>query len=122
MLSLAFILAFIGSAVALLIGIIIFSEVTEAMALTLPEILVTIPTTPEVEGLWFGREHCPVTSCEPTTFENRMGILAQNTNPVQPSVTLNGQQTDATRTDGYVGRVFDKSELDGKLVTLEYQD
>lgn len=35
-LSLAFILAFIGSAVALLIGILIFSEVSEAMALTLP--------------------------------------------------------------------------------------
>ena len=35
-LSLAFILAFIGSAVALVIGILIFSDVSEAMSLTLP--------------------------------------------------------------------------------------
>lgn len=35
-LSLAFILAFIGAAVALLIGVIIFADVTEAMAATLP--------------------------------------------------------------------------------------
>jgi len=51
-LSLAFILAFIGAAVALLVGILIFSEVAEAMALTLPVLSVT--TTPDSSGFLVG--------------------------------------------------------------------
>ena len=116
--SLAFILAFIGSAVALLIGILIFSEVTEAMALTLPEVLVEIPTTPEVEGLWFAREHCGNTNCSVFSVANEYRFEFESVNGAV-KMPKAGAGTDPRATSGYMGKVFDRAELDGKLITLE---
>lgn len=67
-LSLAFILSFIGAAVALLIGILVFSEVSEAMAFSLPPV-ITIPTVfPDLFGF---DSNCIANflPCEPPTIK-----------------------------------------------------
>ncbi len=113
-LSLAFILAFIGASVALVIGILIFSEVTEAMALTLPELFFS---TPEVEGLWASAEHCASASCDQDAFEYR--IFVQDTDDGVDGAKLRAEANSSTKTQGYLFRSFDKEELDGKLITVE---
>ena len=126
-LSLAFILAFIGASVALVIGILIFSEVTEAMALTLPEILVEIPTTPEVEGLWQLREHCVHAFCSLTnnagtqyySHEYRLNVLTVSLNGFDGVVKMTGAGGAPRFTGGQLFKVFDKDVLDGKLITWE---
>lgn len=54
MVSLAFVLAFIGASVALLIGIIIFSEVENDMSQTFGD---ELEITNESDGVWSWREH-----------------------------------------------------------------
>jgi hypothetical protein len=132
MVSLAFILSFVVSAVAMLIGIVIFSEVTEAMAETLPVILVEIPTTPEVDGKWFIREHCPsLAACHslspvPLTrwfWEYRILPQIVTTNGFDGVVKMwSGGLVDPNITQHLLGKVFDKEQLDGKLVTWEVSE
>lgn len=120
-LSLAFILAFIGASVALVIGILIFSEVTEAMALTLPELLVTIPTTPENDGIWFGIEHCDRVNCDLDTDENRIFFASGSSgNPITPFTSQMKFGSGAGfSTSGYLARTFDIEEIDGKELKFE---
>jgi len=109
-LSLAFILALIGSAVALLLGILIFSEVSEAMALVLPTVGVN-----EVDGEWFAREHCAVSGCLSNSNENRMEFSTSSS-----AFIITGFGA-TTQTTGYVGKVFTFEQLNNKLITISWQ-
>lgn len=117
-LSLAFILAFIGASVALLVGIVIFVEVTDAMALTLPilssgfiDVPVIIPDDTEATTQVFFKEHSP--SSSPT-------ILFSN-----PNSGISRIHDQSTANQGRTGYLLipnvDAKYVDGETISIRWQ-
>jgi len=106
-LSLAFILAFVFSAIVLLIGIIIFSEIAEAMEITLPTIAVIIPESNE----WQLREQ-----------ESNAGFTV-GCDFIQSTVALGVDLFPDNTFIGYchVFKVFDKADVIGKDLRINWR-
>jgi len=118
-LSLAFILAFVFSAIVLLIGIIIFSEIADAMELTLP----IIPTQPPLPALslgnltandeWQLREQ--QIDADVTVADCRYGLV---NNVLTTQITLPAK---GNRYFCDVFKVFDKADIIGKTLSVTWQ-
>lgn len=112
-LSLAFILAFIGSAVALLIGILIFSEVEKEMASTFGADIVV---TNESDGEWSWREHKSFSSFP-------MGVVAQkeiaSPNRAQLESVLSGAGNGLGSM--YLFKTFPKEVIEGKAINIDWE-
>lgn len=87
------------------------------MLIGLSVLVIIIPNlvyADSLDGDWFAIEHCPSVSCDENTAENRVVY-----EEVGGNVRVFGSGSAQVITSGYLAKVFDKSELDGKLVTLE---
>jgi len=120
-LSLAFILALVGSAIVLVIGIVIFGEIADAMELTLPtQGTVLLPLQAISQGNltanneWQLREQ-PVDGV--TLIDCKYGIrvgggLTNFPNPPAPSTSSRGFC--------HVFKVFDKADITGKVLSVTW--
>ena len=107
-LSLAFILAFVASAIVLLIGIVIFSEVVEGMEITLP-----LPSTPTItfDDQWQVREQQFFPAINGTNG------LGDDINITPPFET---RSEASERGWLHVFKVFDKSDIIGKDLEITW--
>lgn len=120
-LSLAFILALVGSAIVLVIGIVIFGEIAEAMELTLPTQGTVLPPLQAISqgnlttnNEWQLREQ-PVDAI--TLIDCKYGFsfaggLTNFPNPPAPSTSSRGFC--------HVFKVFDKADITGKVLSVTW--
>jgi len=95
-LSLAFILALVLSAVVLLIGIVIFSEIAEAMELRLP----TGSGTSQIDGKFYGIEGGSSATVPLKVYEINKTAFSTTNTAVISSVTMTGLGFTATGVNG----------------------
>jgi len=120
-LSLAFILAFVFSAIVLLIGIIIFSEIAEAMEVTLPSQGTVLPPLQAISqgnlttnNEWQLREQ-QATSGELIDCKYGISFGGGLTNFPNPPAT-----DKASRGFCHVFKVFDKADITGKVLSVTW--
>jgi len=117
-LSLAFILAFIGAAVALLIGIIIFSDIAEAMALTLPVQVIGDDTPATVDNTWGLREHdVSAVALEDPSVDF---FLQKDPTTNNRSVLWIDHDPASSFGNAYVMKTFNKEDIIDRQISLEW--